>query len=256
MTCIFLNMITMCAETADQSKTTDDILNFINNIFIAIFTMECLMKLIALNWRYFKIPWNIFDIAIVILSILGIIFERFLDTALIFSPTVLRVVRVVRVGRVLRLVKGARGIRTLLFALVISMPALLNIGLLLFLIIFIYGIFGMNFFMYVRYDAGINELFNFETIFRSMITLFPLCTSAGWSGVLKALTNDQPPHCDPSKTNSLPIQSKGDCGNSAIAIPFLVSYLIISFLVVVNMYIAVILENFSQAREEVQQGLA
>ena len=103
-----------------------------------------------------------------------------MNTAVTISPTLLRAVRVVRVGRVLRLVKGARGIRTLLFALIISMPALLNIGLLLFLVIFIYAVFGMNFFMYVKYDAGINESFNFENIFRSMITLFPLCTSAGW----------------------------------------------------------------------------
>ena len=34
---------------------------------------------------------------------------------------------------------------------------------------------------------------------------------------------------------------------------FLVTYLVISFLVVINMYIAVILENFSQATEDVQQ---
>ena len=107
-----------------------------------------------------------------------------MNSTLNFSPTILRVVRVVRVGRVLRLVKGARGIRTLLFALVISIPALLNIGLLLFLVMFIYAIFGMNFFMYVKYDAGINELFNFENVYRSMITLFPLCTSAGWYGNL------------------------------------------------------------------------
>ena len=44
-------------------------------------------------------------------------------------------------------------------------------------------------------------------------------------------------------------------GSKSIAAPYLVSYLIISFLVVINMYIAVILENFSQAREEVKQGL-
>ena len=127
------------------------------------------------------------------------------------------------------LVKGARGIRTLLFALVISMPALVNIGLLLFLVMFIYGIFGMNFFMYVKYDGGVNELFNFENIYRSMITLFPLCTSAGWNGVLKAVTNEWP-NCDPNKqTGSMVF--KGDCGNNLVGILFLVSYLIIRYVI-------------------------
>lgn len=95
----------------------------------------------------------------------------------------------------------------------------------------------MNFFMYVKYDAGINELFNFENIFSSMITLFPLCTSAGWSGVLEAITNDNAPYCNPNLTTYSQISS-GDCGNTSVAVPFLISYLIISFLVIVNMYIA------------------
>ncbi len=91
--------------------------------------------------------------------------------------------------------------------------------------------------MHVKYAAGIDELFNFENIFRSMITLFPICTSAGWNGVLVAITNDHPPHCDPTKNTTAQI-SKGDCGKSSVALPFLVSYLIISFLVIKNMYIA------------------
>lgn len=123
------------------------------------------------------------------------------------------------------LVKGARGIRTLLFALAISMPALVNIGLLLFLVMFIYAIFGMNFFMHIKYDGSINELFNFENIYRSIITLFPLCTSAGWNGVLKAITNEYP-DCDPKKPTGSAM-FKGDCGHNIIGIIFLVSYLII-----------------------------
>ncbi|CAF4138409.1 unnamed protein product [Rotaria sp. Silwood2] len=215
------------------------------------FTIECIMKLIALNFKYFTIPWNIFDFVIVIASILGQTLGEIIAKYFV-NPTLLRVVRVARVGRILRLVKGAKGIRTLLFALAVSLPALFNIGLLLFLVMFIYSIFGMSFFGYVRKSAGITDLFNFETFPNSIIVLFQMCTTAGWSGVFQALTNDQPPDCDP--TISTP-SHKGDCGDTIIATPFLVSYVIITSLVVVNMYIAVILENFSQAQEDVQQGL-
>lgn len=114
-----------------------------------------------------------------------------------------------------------------MFALAISMPALINIGLLLFLVMFIYAIFGMNFFMHIKYDGSINELFNFENIYRSMITLFPLCTSAGWNGVLRAVTNESP-QCDPKKPTGSSM-FKGDCGNNFIGIVFLVSYLIIRY---------------------------
>ena len=161
------------------------------------------------------------------------------------SPTLLRVVRIFRIGRILRLVKSAKGIRTLLFSLAVSMPALINIGLLLFLVMFIFAIFGMSFFMHVKHTNGIDDLFNFETFFQSMISLFQISTSAGWDGVLAGLMNDKPPDCNATSTEDKP---NGDCGNSGLAIMYLVAYLIMSFLVVVNMYIAVILENFSQAR--------
>ena len=173
-------------------------------------------------------------------------------TKLPISPTMLRVIRVFRVGRVLRLVKSAKGIRTLLFSLAVSMPALFNIGLLLFLVMFIYAIVGMSSFMHVKHTGGIDDMFNFETFFNSMIILFQTCTSAGWDGVLAGLMNDTPPDCDNSTTPNSP---SGDCGNSALGMMFLVSYLVITFLVIINMYIAVILENFSQATEDVQQGL-
>lgn len=94
------------------------------------------------------------------------------------SPTLLRVVRVAKVGRVLRLVKGAKGIRTLLFALAMSLPALFNICLLLFLVMFIFAIFGMSFFMHVKEKSGINDVYNFKTFGQSMILLFQVSASA------------------------------------------------------------------------------
>jgi len=98
---------------------------------------------------------------------IGELFEK-----MFVSPTLLRVLRVFRIGRILRLVKSAKGIRTLLFSLAVSMPALFNIGLLLFLIMFIYAIFGMSFFMHVKHNCGTDELFNFETCLRAMMVLF------------------------------------------------------------------------------------
>ena len=51
-------------------------------VFLFRFTVECGMKLLALHYKYFTIPWNIFDFIIVIASILGKI-EVFLLTCLI-----------------------------------------------------------------------------------------------------------------------------------------------------------------------------
>ncbi|XP_021341539.1 sodium channel protein para-like isoform X8 [Mizuhopecten yessoensis] len=243
MLVIMLNMVTMAMEHYKQTPLFSDVLYYINLSFIIIFTIECLLKIIGLRQYYFKIPWNIFDFVVVVLSVLGIVLADAME-AFFVSPTLLRVVRVFRVGRVLRLVKSAKGIRTLLFSLAVSLPALFNIGLLLFLVMFIYATFGMNFFMHVKHTGGLDDCFNFETFGRSIIMLFQMCTSAGWDSALAGLSNEE--DCEPEE---------GNCGIYGTAVCYLVTYLVISFLVVVNMYIAVILENFSQATEDVQQGL-
>ncbi|CAG9828334.1 unnamed protein product, partial [Diabrotica balteata] len=246
---IGLNMLTMTMDHYKQKETFTKVLDYLNMIFIVIFSTECLMKVFALRYHYFTEPWNLFDLVVVILSILGLVLSDIIEKYFV-SPTLLRVVRVAKVGRVLRLVKGAKGIRTLLFALAMSLPALFNICLLLFLVMFIFAIFGMSFFMHVKNKSGLDDVYNFKTFGQSMILLFQMSTSAGWDGVLDGIINEE--DC---KQPDNEIGETGNCGNSTIGIAFLLSYLVISFLIVINMYIAVILENYSQATEDVQEGL-
>uniref|UniRef100_A0AAX7VTX7 Sodium channel protein n=1 Tax=Astatotilapia calliptera TaxID=8154 RepID=A0AAX7VTX7_ASTCA len=247
MVLICLNMVTMMVETDEQSKEKEIILYWVNLVFIIIFSTECGLKIIALRQHYFAVGWNIFDFVVVILSIAGLLLADIIEKYFV-SPTLFRVIRLARIGRILRLIRGAKGIRTLLFALMMSLPALFNIGLLLFLIMFIFSIFGMSNFAYVKKEAMIDDIFNFENFGNSMICLFMITTSAGWDGLLNPIMNT-PPDCDPDFENP-GTTVRGNCGSPALGIVFFTTYIIMSFLVVVNMYIAIILENFNVATEE------
>ncbi|XP_037610706.1 sodium channel protein type 4 subunit alpha A isoform X3 [Sebastes umbrosus] len=248
MVLICLNMVTMMVETDNQSVEKEDFLFKINLAFIIVFTGECVLKLFALRQYFFTNGWNVFDFVVVILSIAGIMLSDIIEKYFV-SPTLFRVIRLARIGRILRLIKGAKGIRTLLFALMMSLPALFNIGLLLFLIMFIFSIFGMSNFAYVKKEAGIDDIFNFETFGGSIICLFEITTSAGWDGLLLPMLNKEFPDCDPDFENP-GTDVKGNCGNPLMSMTFFCGYIIVSFLVVVNMYIAIILENFNVAQEE------
>ncbi|XP_051927830.1 sodium channel protein type 4 subunit alpha A [Hippocampus zosterae] len=253
MVLICLNMVTMMVETDNQSAEKEDFLFKVNLAFIAVFTGECVLKLFALRQYFFTNGWNIFDFIVVILSIAGTMLSDIIEKYFV-SPTLFRVIRLARIGRILRLIKGAKGIRTLLFALMMSLPALFNIGLLLFLIMFIFSIFGMSNFAYVKKEAGVDDIFNFETFGGSIICLFQITTSAGWDGLLLPMLNREPPDCDPDFENP-GTDVRGNCGSPGMGMIFFSSYIIISFLVVVNMYIAIILENFNVAQEESSDAL-
>lgn len=210
---------------------------------------EAIVMIIGLRYHYFTVPWNVFDFLLVLASIFGILMEDIMID-LPISPTLLRVVRVFRIGRILRLIKAAKGIRKLLFALVVSLPALFNIGALLGLITFIYAILGMSLFGHVKLQGALDDMVNFQTFGRSMQLLFRLMTSAGWNDVLESLMI-QPPDCDPFFNK----QTNGDCGHPLLAITYFTSFIIISYMIVINMYIAIILENFNQAHQEEEIGI-
>ena len=83
-----------------------------------------------------------------------------------------------------------------------------------------------------------------------MHLLFRLITSAGWNDVLESLMIE-PPDCNPTFRN----QSNGDCGYPLLSIIYFTSFIIINYMIVINMYIAIILENFNQAHQEEEIGI-
>uniref|UniRef100_A0A671NKI0 Sodium channel protein n=1 Tax=Sinocyclocheilus anshuiensis TaxID=1608454 RepID=A0A671NKI0_9TELE len=248
MLLIILNMVTMMVETDEQSTYLKKY-----KYKICIFNTVFIIYLFPILKCYQKVNSNANSNRCLFL-VPGIVLADIIEKYFV-SPTLFRVIRLARIGRILRLIRGAKGIRTLLFALMMSLPALFNIGLLLFLVMFIYAIFGMANFAYVKKQGGIDDMFNFETFGNSMICLFQITTSAGWDNLLNPILNNSPEECDPDIPHT-GTNVRGNCGNPSVGITFFVTYIIISFLIVVNMYIAIILENFSVATEESTEPLS
>ena len=70
MVCIMLNTIVMGLLWFDEPEELPDTLEYFNYIFMTIFTIEAVIKIIALRKAYFSDSWNKFDFTIVILTLL------------------------------------------------------------------------------------------------------------------------------------------------------------------------------------------
>lgn len=132
---------------------------------------EAFIKIVGLGSFYFTVPWNVYDFVLVGASLMDAFIEGDLSVSLPLPPTMLRIVRIIRIGRILRLIRAAQGIRKLMFALVVSLPALFNIGALLALITFIYSILGMALFNKAPRKWSVDDVFNFETFLNSNLML-------------------------------------------------------------------------------------
>ena len=104
-----------------------------------------------------------------------------------------------------------------------SLPSLINVGSLLLLLYFIYGVVGTELFSDVEFGDFLNEHANFKTFYISLLTLFRCSTGESWNGVMHDLKAE------------VPISS----------IIFFVSFTMVASLVFINIFIAVILENFT-----------
>ena len=253
---IFLNVIVMTFEHEGQSEDYEKVLFRINIGFSVFFSTEILLKLLTYSpYHFFKNAWSVLDLIIEATTFLSMLLES-IFTSLNLPSGLIRLLRLLRISRVLRLVKKAKGVKTLLHALIMSGPALFNVSLLLILIVLIFSLFAMANFPWVINGGSLNDIFNFKTFYSSFLSLFAVTTSAAWDLFLLPMLSE-PPDCDPNwqpydtfNKTTLPIPVNGNCGVSAAAKAFFVLFILLSFMIVVNIYIAVILENYEIAIKE------
>ncbi|OWK03836.1 hypothetical protein Celaphus_00013778, partial [Cervus elaphus hippelaphus] len=170
---------------------------YCNYMFTTVFVLEAVLKLVAFGLRrFFKDRWNQLDLAIVLLSVMGITLEEIeINAALPINPTIIRIMRVLRIARVLKLLKMATGMRALLDTVVQALPQVGNLGLLFMLLFFIYAALGVELFgKLVCNDEnpceGMSRHATFENFGMAFLTLFQVSTGDNWNGIMKDTLRD------------------------------------------------------------------
>jgi hypothetical protein len=233
MAVILANTAALAASYYYMSPQWNDGLDGANTAFAVIFICEAVIKLLAFGPRqYFGVAWNRFDFTLVCGSILGWL--------LAVSP-VITLLRIFRVARIFRMVRASRGLLTLFRTLILSLPALFNVGLVLCIVFFIFSIIGMNLFSGTRYSGPYNMDANFDSFWVSLLTLFRCSTGESWNEIMHSL-RIQPPYCDPDP-------DKGNCGEPNLSpIFFIVSQLAVSF-ILVKLLVAMVMDTCGDLME-------
>jgi voltage-dependent calcium channel T type alpha-1G len=91
-----------------MSENLEKRLTKINAVFMIIFTIEAVFKLIAMGRLYFKDAWNNFDFVVVVMSIfvLGVSYIPNIGLDLSTQVTIGRVLRILRVVRLIKRAKN------------------------------------------------------------------------------------------------------------------------------------------------------
>ncbi|CAK6964895.1 voltage-dependent T-type calcium channel subunit alpha-1I-like [Scomber scombrus] len=251
---ICINVITMSLEHYNQPHSLDLALKYCNYFFTSTFVLESILKLIAFGFRrFFKERWNQLDLAIVLLSVMGITLEEIeISSALPINPTIIRIMRVLRIARVLKLLKMATGMRALLDTVVQALPQVGNLGLLFMLLFFIYAALGVELFgeLVCNEDypcEGMSRHATFENFGMAFLTLFQVSTGDNWNGIMKDTLRECPPD------NGIDVDYACNPSLQFISPMYFVSFVLTAQFVLINVVVAVLMKHLDDSNKEAQE---
>ncbi|XP_056104506.1 calcium channel, voltage-dependent, L type, alpha 1D subunit, a isoform X15 [Rhinichthys klamathensis goyatoka] len=238
---ILLNTICLAVQHYGQSELFNYVMDILNMVFTAVFTVEMVLKLIAFKPRhYFTDAWNTFDALIVVGSVVDIAITEVNNTedSARISITFFRLFRVMRL---VKLLSRGEGIRTLLWTFIKSFQALPYVALLIAMLFFIYAVIGMQVFGKIAMvdHTQINRNNNFQTFPQAVLLLFRCATGEAWQEIMLACMTGK--LCDPESDYNP--GEEMTCGSSFAIIYFITFYMLCAFLII-NLFVAVIMDNF------------
>lgn len=172
--CITVNAIQLGLDTCrGWNAVAGSFSRMLDTIFLWIFTIEVLSKIIADGPRFFKSGWNSFDFLVVSIS-------------LIPGGGIFSVLRSFRIFRTFRLLYRLPGLRIITESLLISISSIGWISLLLLIFFYIVSVIATNLF-----GKAFPQWFG--TIGESIYSLFQIMTLESWSmGIVRPVMERYP----------------------------------------------------------------
>jgi voltage-gated sodium channel len=212
------NALVLGIETYPHLGVADPVLHGLEWFFRAVFVVEIVIRILAYGRRpqdFFRHGWNVFDFVVIAAAFIPGLHGE--------SP----ILRIIRIARVLRLVRFSPGLRTIVAALLRSLPGVGGFLALALVTLYVYGMAGWLIF-------GEEYPEEYGNIGRAVLTLFVLLS-----------------------LETLPELVEQGLALSPWTLVYYVSYVLITANLLLNILIAVIVNSMEEARRlEMTEGLA
>ena len=168
---IIVNAITIGVNTYDLDDLLTKVISVLDYSITVFFVIEIIIRFVGEQNKkdFFKSGWNIFDSSIVLISLIPIP-----------NNSSFLLLRLLRVFRVLRIISVIPELKKIIEALLGSIKRVFYVGLLLFIILYIYASIGS-----ILFNSDIPERWGDVGV--SMITLFQVLTLSSWEQVMLPL---------------------------------------------------------------------
>ena len=182
-----------------------------HNIVLGIFILEAIIKITAVAPQWKRYFGDGWNLFDFSVVVLSLI---------PFTGDMAMVARLLRLLRVLRLISAIPELRMIVSTLIRSIPSMANVLLLMSIIFYIYAVAGYH--LFHAHDPE-----HWRTLGMSLLTLFRIVTLEDWTDVMYTAMEMHP-----------------------LAWIYFVSFVIMGTFVIINLFIAVVLNNLEEAKIE------
>ncbi|KZB72143.1 MULTISPECIES: ion transporter [Thalassospira] len=171
---IAINAVILGLETSPTvMNAMGSTLHVLDQLAVAIFVIELLMKLAVYRLAFFKRAWNIFDFTIVAITLMP-------------AGQGVSVLRALRILRAFRLISTVPSMRKVVEALMRAIPGMISVLTLLSLVFYVSAVMATKLF-----GEGFPDWFG--TIGESLYSLFQIMTLESWSmGIVRPVMESYP----------------------------------------------------------------
>eukprot|EP01065_Artemidia_motanka_P021809 TRINITY_DN26032_c0_g1_i1.p1 TRINITY_DN26032_c0_g1~~TRINITY_DN26032_c0_g1_i1.p1 ORF type:complete len:2071 (+),score=528.42 TRINITY_DN26032_c0_g1_i1:61-6213(+) len=222
---ILANIAMQASQYRGMSQKHSDVLSVSEHIFAGIFLVEAVLRLVSYReiTRYFREPWNVFDLILVITSYVSLY-------AMSTNVSFLRSFRVFRIVRLLRS-QRTRDLKELIDNSLQSLSGVVNLAAFVAFSLVIFAGLGRQL-MGTGLDPSLRTEVrqSYENLGEALVSLFVVMTGDSWFVSLYHLM-------DPDK------------GVGPWVAIFYIAFYVWAVWVLLSLFTAVILENFSHPEE-------
>jgi len=221
---IVVNMITIALETlaAFQHQSALESFKVLSWVYLAIYTVEFMFKILAEPWNYWKNNYNRMDFVVLVISYIT---DVILDDDSV-NVSFLKIFRALRALRALRSISFIRPLQVLVVALLKTMASIVYLVALLLLLMFVWGIVG-HYSFGREPDSSPDE---WGTIWFSMYQLWVLVTLDSWTDIFNRLI-------------------ERNFSNTTVFF-FVVPWIFVGNFIFTNLFIGVVVQNLEEAQNE------
>nr|KAG5701452.1 hypothetical protein BaRGS_032784 [Batillaria attramentaria] len=218
---VIANCLMLSVPWKDYQEREDNTINVLagfSTSFTLLFMVEVVIKMIALSpIGYWTSRRNRFDMLVTFLGVIWIILNYSLNVKHDSTATLKMLIQTV----VMSVFKS--------FFIIMGM----------FLLMLFYAYMGVILFGSVKFGYNLGRHANFQTAPHAIMLLFRIVTGEDWNKILHDCMVDKP-FCTPGGN-----YWETDCGNKLAAIIYFCTFYVIITYIVLNLLVAIIMENFS-----------